>query len=278
MFGYVVVNKPELKIKDCEVYSSFYCSLCQTLKRRFHRISQFTLNYDMVFLAILLTSLYEGEQAEYTYRCFIHPTQKKKLIQNEYLEYAADMTIVLTYLKCEDDVKDENSYKARVFQYALKKQYEKVYQRYPAKCDAIKNALRQSEALEKENNMDLDALSKCSGAFVAEIFSYRNDEWKASLHQLGDYLGRFIYLMDAYEDIKHDEKKGCFNPLKQYIQKEDFEDWYYTVLESIMAQSAQAFEFLPLISYIDILNNIMYAGVWTKYMEIKKKRDEQNER
>ena len=154
MFGYVVVNKPELKIKDYEVYSSFYCSLCQTLKRRFHRISQFTLNYDMVFLAILLTSLYEGEQAEYTYRCFIHPTQKKKLIQNEYLEYAADMTIVLTYLKCEDDVKDENSYKARVFQYALKKQYEKVYQRYPAKCDAIKNALRQSEALEKENNMD----------------------------------------------------------------------------------------------------------------------------
>ena len=66
--------------------------------------------------------------------------------------------------------------------------------------------------------------------------------------------------------------------MKQYIQKEDFEDWYYTVLESIMAQSAQAFEFLPLISYIDILNNIMYAGVWTKYMEIKKKRDEQNER
>lgn len=278
MFGYIVVNKPELKIKDYEVYSSFYCSLCQTLKRRFHKISQLTLNYDMVFLAILLTSLYEGNQEEYSYRCLIHPTQKKKIIQNEYLEYAADMTIILTYLKCEDDVKDENSYKAKMFQSALKKQYEKVYRRYPEKCDAIKEALHQSEELERVNSMDLDALSKCSGAFVAQIFSFRNDEWQTYLYRLGDYLGRFIYLMDAYEDIRYDEKKGCFNPLKQYVQKEDFEAWFYTVLESMMAQSAQAFEVLPLLLYSDILNNIMYAGVWTKYMEIKKKRDEQNDR
>lgn len=277
MFGYIVVNKPELKIKDYETYSSFYCSLCQTLKRRFHRFSQFTLNYDMVFLAILLTSLYEEKQDEYTYRCFIHPTQKKRLIENKYLEYAADMTIVLTYLKCEDDIKDENSLQAKGFRFILKRQYEKVYARYPKKCEAIQDALRQCEVLEKENCTDLDALSKCSGAFVAEIFSYREDVWKPYLYQMGDYLGRFIYLMDAYEDMQHDMEKGCFNPLRSYIQKEDFEEWYHTVLESLIAQSAQAFEFLPVVTYAPILENIMYTGVWVNYMRIKKKRVEQND-
>ena len=272
MFGYVVVNKPELKIKDYERYTSFYCSLCQTLKKRFHRISQFTLNYDMTFLAILLSSLYEGKDQTYTYRCFLHPAQKKQLLQNEFLEYAADMTIVLTYLKCEDDVKDEQSYKAKVFQIALKKQYQKVYERYPQKCEAIKKALSQGEALEKAGSDDLDALSKCTGVFVAEIFSYRQDEWVSYLYTLGDYLGRFIYLMDAYEDIERDKEKGCFNPLQKHMQRTDFEEWYYAILESMMVHSAQAFEFLPLIEHTDILQNIMYAGVWTKYMEIKKKR------
>ena len=57
MFGYVIVNKPELKIKDFDTYQSFYCGLCKALHEDFGRRGQLTLNFDLTFLAILLTAL-----------------------------------------------------------------------------------------------------------------------------------------------------------------------------------------------------------------------------
>ena len=57
MFGYVVINKPELKFKEFDVYKSFYCGLCYSLRSRYGFVGQFTLSYDMTFLVMLLTSL-----------------------------------------------------------------------------------------------------------------------------------------------------------------------------------------------------------------------------
>ena len=87
MFGYVIVNKPELKIKDFDVYRSFYCGLCQCLKKEFGQLSRFSLNYDMTFLAILLTALYEPPTEEKMKRCMIHPMQKHRMYDNIYLSY-----------------------------------------------------------------------------------------------------------------------------------------------------------------------------------------------
>lgn len=272
MFGYVVVNQPELKIKDYEIYRGFYCGLCQRLKKEFGEWSRLSLNFDMTFLAILLTALYEPDSSKKLKRCMIHPMQKHVMYDNEYIAYAAEMTIVLTYLKCKDNWVDEHSYTSHIYQGILKRKYRKIKNKYPKKLAIIEKALKDIGDLEKQKVYDLDALSSLTGAFMAEILCMKDDEWKDELHKMGDYLGRYIYLLDAYDDLEADKKKGCFNPLIEEEKKENFDERMYNILELMIATSCESFEILPIIEYEDILRNVLYSGVWAKFVQTRKKR------
>ena len=97
MFGYVTANKPELKIREFARYKGYYCGLCHTLLKNHGRRGQMTLTYDMTFLVILLSSLYEPKEEEMRKHCLIHPAKKQYMIQNEVSFYASDMNILLTY-------------------------------------------------------------------------------------------------------------------------------------------------------------------------------------
>ena len=207
MFGYVIVNKPELKIKDFDTYQSFYCGLCKALHEDFGRRGQLTLNFDLTFLAILLTALYEPEDQLVRERCVVHPMHRHVKRENAYLRYAADMTIILTYLKCEDDWKDEHRLQARSMLSLLKRPMKRMEEAYPHKIQAIREALQKTAELEKAQSRDLDRLSSLSGVMMAEIVTYRHDEWYDTLYRLGDYLGRFIYIMDAYDYVEDDRRK-----------------------------------------------------------------------
>ena len=68
MFGYVTIDKPELKIKDYTRYKAYYCGLCRVLLESYGFTGQMTLSYDMTFAVILLTSLYECETRLVTHR------------------------------------------------------------------------------------------------------------------------------------------------------------------------------------------------------------------
>ena len=107
MFGYVVLNKPEIKFKDFDLYRSFYCGLCRELKEKYGISGQISLTYDMTFVVILLSALYEPDTQKGTTRCIIHPVRKQTVRRNEVTEYAADMNVLLTYYKCRDDWEDE---------------------------------------------------------------------------------------------------------------------------------------------------------------------------
>ena len=100
----------------------------------------------------------------------------------------------------------------------------------------------------------------------------KEDEWKHRLYELGDYLGRFVYLLDAYDDIERDIQKKQFNPLMELYAQKDFDKRVQAMLEIMIAKCAEAFEGLPILEYIDILRNILYSGVWSKYEMIRKKR------
>ena len=272
MFGYVVVNKPELKIKDFDVYQAFYCGLCKSLHQMFGRSAQASLNYDLTFLAILLTGVYEPTTDIVQERCIIHPVQKHQKLQNEYIAYAAEMTVVLTYLKCADDWSDEHRYRSRAFMALLKSAYEKIHVKYPKKIQRMEEALKKIHSLDDENTTDLDALSSLFGIVMGEIVAYKDDEWYTLLYTLGDYLGRYIYIMDAYDDVEDDIKEDCFNPFKQSYKDNNFDEHVKGILELMIASSADAFEMLPILEHIDILRNIIYSGIWTKYETVRKKR------
>lgn len=272
MFGYVVVNKPELKIKDYDLYQSFYCGLCHSLHRTFGRSAQASLNYDLTFLAILLSGLYEPTTKILQERCVMHPLSKHTKLQNEYIDYAAEMTVVLTYLKCEDDWEDEHRYRSRAFMTLLKSKYQTVKAKYPKKLQRIEAALKDIHALEASESKDLDQLGSLFGIVMGEILAYREDEWKSRLYTIGDYLGRFIYIMDAYDDVEKDVKEHSFNPFVNTYTQEGFDERVKGILELMIASSADAFEMLPILDHVDILRNIIYSGVWAKYEMIRKKR------
>lgn len=272
MFGYVIVNKPELKIKDFDFYQSFYCGLCETLKNHYGRFGQISLNFDMTFLILVLSGLYESEITETSSRCIMHPMKQHIARTSEFSKYGADMTIVLTYLKCKDDWQDEHKQSSHILQSALRKKYEALKNVYPEKIKRIEAALQENDELEQQSCTDLDVLASKTGAFMGEIFCVKEDEWHDSLFTFGDYLGRFIYLMDAYDDLQEDQKEGRFNPFIQYAEREDFDDWVKEILELMMASSAAAFEKLPILLYTNMIRNIIYSGVWAKYDAVRKKR------
>ncbi len=277
MFGYVTVCEPELKMKDFRRYKAYYCGLCQTLKERYGSLGQLTLTYDMTFAIILLTSLYEKEVESESHRCKVHPVKKQNMLRNEFSEYAADMNLILAYYHLKDDWQDEKKAGALLGMKALRKRAEKAVKQYPRQSKVIQRELKALARLEAEDSQDLDATAGCFGRLMEELFIYKKDMWEESLRAMGFYLGKFIYLMDAYEDLEQDLKDGNYNPLKELRHAEDYEKRCGDILQMMMAECSVAFEKLPCLVDADILRNILYAGVWTRYHKIQKKREEKNE-
>ena len=277
MFGYVVVNKQEMKFKDYDIYHSYYCGLCRSLKDNYGLKAQVSLNFDMNFLGILLSALYEVDTVTKQERCIMNPLKKHQASYNECIDYAAKMTIVLTYFKCEDDWLDERKISRQTYKKLIQNSYEKIKAEYPSKVEQIEQCLHKINDYEKQGLHNLDEISKYFGKVMGQIFQYRNDEWSDELYELGFYLGKFIYFIDAYEDIEEDLEKGNYNPLKQLYQTEEFESRCKDILEMMISQATLAFERLPIIEYSEIIRNILYSGVWTKYELIKNKRMEGKE-
>ena len=98
MFGYISINKAEMKFKDYDVYHSYYCGLCKVLKECYGRRGQVTLSFDMTFLVILLTGLYEPDTKTAMVRCIAHPMQKHAAKTNEFTEYAAAINLSLIHI------------------------------------------------------------------------------------------------------------------------------------------------------------------------------------
>ena len=187
------------------------------------------------------------------------------------------MNLLLSYEKCLDDWNDEHMTKKRLMAGLLKSRNAQVCQKYPEKIDKICQCMDMIHEYEKSESRNIDEVAGVFGEIMAEIFAYRQDEWEETLRRMGFFFGKFIYLMDAYEDIETDMEKGTYNPLKDIYQKDDFEELAGQVLLMMMAECSKAFERLPIVENAQILRNILYSGVWSKYDLVKQKRKEQKE-
>lgn len=278
MFGYIIMNKPEIKFKDFDVYRSFYCGLCRELREKYGIAGQISLTYDMTFVILLLSGLYEPPTKRGTTHCIIHPVRKQPVRKNQITEYAADMNLLLTYYKCMDDWKDEKKIIRLGYAKLLEGRNRENQAVYCQKAKRIVALLEELSVLEKAGETDIDRMSGCFGKIMEEIFAYREDMWEPTLRRMGFYLGKFIYLLDAYEDVEKDVENGNYNPFSgDYIMK-GFEEQVRRILIMMLAESCREFEKLPIIKYADILRNILYSGVWCRFEEVSKKRREERER
>lgn len=276
MFGYVLINKPELKIREFEKYRSYYCGLCHALNDEYGSFGRLTLNYDMTFLVMLLSDLYDEEDKTEYGRCIVHPVHKHCSRINEITEYCADMCVLLTYYKCADDWYDEKKLSKRIWAGRLKSKCRKIAEKHPEKAELVKNKLLLLAEMEKEEVTHIDKTARIFGELMAAIFVYKEDEWKNDLYKVGFYLGKYVYLLDAYEDIEEDIKSGSYNPFKGIYENEDFEQHVLNLLLMMIGECTDAFERLPLVENVEILRNILYSGVWSRFGKTKAKNQGRN--
>ncbi|MGN0373952.1 MAG: DUF5685 family protein [Butyrivibrio sp.] len=270
MFGYITINKDELKIKDYNKYQSYYCGVCHSLKTNYGLTGQMTLTYDMTFLAVLLSSLYEDDTKAVMHRCMPHPVKKHSAIYNEYTDYAAAMNVLLTYHKLKDDWEDERSIKSNTMAGLLKRAFRKASALYPRQSEVIAECIRSQREYEENNETSIDTVSQPTGRMLGEIFDMKQDEWSSYLKRTGFFLGKFIYILDAYDDLEKDIKKNNYNPLIPHRDETDFKDSCERLLITVAAESSRAFEALPILDNGDILRNILYSGVWSKFYKIER--------
>lgn len=274
MFGYININQEELSDENKKSYQAYYCGLCRRLKESCGTKGQMLLNYDMTFLIVLLTGLYELSNEEVNFVCGLHPMKKQTAYLNEATDYAADMNVILSYQNFEDDWKDDKSYAKRTFMKMFEKDYERIRGIYPRQVQAIETYMKRQAEAEQNKETNLDVVAGLFGGVLGEIFAWKDDMWAEELRCLGFYMGKFIYIMDAYEDRKSDERKDAFNPLRT-MEKEkpaDYETLCKLILTSMMSECAKSFERLPILLHADILRNILYSGVWSKYEYIQMKQ------
>ena len=273
MFGYITIAAAGLSKERQERYRAMYCGLCRMLGSRYGAVGQMTLSYDVTFLYLLLSSLYEPEEAQGRARCVPHPLHSHPYVCNELAEYCCDMNLALAYHKCQDDWQDDKSPLSYAETALLKKGYRQIAARYPEKCEAIESCLRELGELEKSGKGTLDAAANLSARMLGVIYRYREDMWADELEKMGQALGRFIYLMDAYDDLPADLRRKRFNPLREYRANENYEDFVKESLTMLIGECTEIFEVLPLVQDMDILRNILYAGCWTRYEQLQQKRN-----
>ena len=267
MFGYVTVNKQDLTIGGYERYRAYYCGLCRTLNGRYGRKGQFLLSYDLTFLTILLEGVYEDPLADEMHRCVPHPAKSHRMLFNTITEYTADMCVLLSYYHLQDDWEDDRRAAGLAGVKLLQKDLRRIESLYPRQARAVRECVHQLSVYEKENESSLDKTAGLTGHMLSEIFAFREDTWTDELMEVGFYLGKFIYLLDAYKDLAKDRKRGKYNVWAHYADRKDFEALVENTLTMMMAEAARYFERLPIVQDADILRNVLYSGVWQKFRE-----------
>ena len=244
------------------------------MKEDYGFMGQMTLTYDMTFAVILLSSLYETIAKHEEHRCKVHPVKRQHMLRNEITSYAAAMNVLLAYYHMEDDWQDDRKVSSLMTKSLIQGKAKKIIEKYPRQSKVIQQSLRELGECERENSMDIDRAAGCFGRLMAELFVWKEDIWEKTLRKMGFYLGKFIYLMDAYEDIEEDLKQGRYNHFTELYKKETFEQDCQQILKMMMAETSKVFEQLPILEDAEILRNILYAGVWTRYGQIRCRRKE----
>ena len=290
MFGYVTPYKMELKIKDYEMFKAYYCGLCISIKNNFSNLCRMSLNYDMTFLGILLDSLEYNKHKYVVTRCIAHPMKKKpKVVDNKALDYAAFCNVALVYYKLLDDYNDDNSLNKKFISMYIKKFINKSEEDLSPVLVNIEENIKKLSSLEKSQDIiSIDELSDPFASLTAFIISYyyKNEDFYDNLYNLGYNLGRWIYIIDAYDDLKEDMEKHKFNAINKAFNTENlsYEDLITQQVSRIefnLLMSAnttvEALNRLPINKNKDLLFNILQLGLMNKIEIIKSRSDKKHE-
>lgn len=266
MFGYVSANPKLMTDEELQRYRSAYCGLCRCLGKRHGQMTRLSLTYDMTFLALFLGGMYEPEEQKEAFWCVVHPKGKHDSVITTYTEYAADMNVLLAYLNCMDNWKDDRNPAALAESMVFRAGYRKAVERYPRQAAAIEREMAELARLEAEQCANPDLPANCFGRLLGELFVVDEDDYFAQeLRQFGYFLGKFIYLYDACMDYEADRRSGSYNPLVLGLHRELDEETARALLTGYISMCVRIFDRLPIVQDSVIIKNILFSGVWQEF-------------
>jgi hypothetical protein len=287
MFGYVTPCKMELKIKDFEKFKAYYCGLCRSIKGSYGNLPRLALNYDMTFLALLLDSLSDEKSNVEKQFCSLHPLKKRVVFMgNSAIDYAAFFNVFLTYYKFMDNFEDDKSLKSKMFASILKI-YLKKSPSYNSEISKKASDILETLRIEEKAFMgkSLDELSHhfadLTGCILAFYEKDKNHEDK--LYSLGYNLGKWIYIIDAYDDLEKDMKDRKFNAINSAFNSENlpYNEFAESVKERVCfiltmcgAYCIENLNKLPIKRNYDLLYNILQYGLMEKMDKVFNGKEE----
>jgi len=266
MFGYVTADASRLTREQAARYQSCYCGLCRTLRREYGPAARFFLTYDMTFLILLLSSLYEPDESAGRERCLAHPAKPHDWWESSFTSYAAAMNTALAWYKCLDDWHDDRNLLRRADAALLGSQAEKARNAYPRVCGVIERSLAALGEIERSASPAPDEGANAFGNLMGELFVYYpDDRWADTLRRFGFSLGKFVYFLDAACDLESDRQRGRYNPFAAIAPEKARGEDFAGHLTLLIGDAVREFETLPLLQDLELLRNILYSGVWAKY-------------
>jgi hypothetical protein len=276
MIGYVKIYKPELKLKELTLYNAYYCGICKALGDRYGLVYRNALNYDTVFLAVLADCFNNRENPIETFRCVLHPIKKKpRCVPSATMDAVADITVFLSYHKLLDDKNDDDSFWSGIGSSLIKGGYSKSKYRIGETAVRIESFLDRLHELEKSGTDDIDSVSDCYASIIRDTVKYMVDaekNVKDAASWIGYNIGKWIYILDAVDDISDDRKTGSYNPViarYPWNQGEDVKDYLKRIRESIsfilftgLEEASATFDLIDKNINSGIIKNILYEGMF----------------
>ena len=279
MFGYIKPLAPELKVKEQEAFRAIYCGLCKQLGRVYGPMSRLTLSYDFAFLAMLAIGV-RGELVEFSQeRCMVHPLKKRNICQDcDSLDLSAAMATILLYHKLEDNLADGKAGEKALCMAALpfaKNAYDKAAEKLPQLAQLAREQMAEQAILEREHCPSVDRASEPTAKILEALLGGLSEDpgQQLVLRRIGYLLGRWVYLMDALDDLEEDIQNDNYNPFRYCDEgEENKEEQAVASLYLTIAEIIKAYDLLEVTYFDGLLSNVFRLGLKHSVDQLQQKK------
>ncbi|MEI6100703.1 MAG: DUF5685 family protein [Eubacteriales bacterium] len=263
MFGYIHPRKCELRVHEYETYKAYYCGLCKTLLHTYSAAATAVVNFDCTFLYLLGDSLASSENQLTRCKCLLHPVERKMQITVPAAAYPAAVNVLLAYYKIKDDVADGKAQMALVQPFLVSASH-RAAREYPATDQFIKTMNDELGRIQAAHSGSIDEAAHPFAHLLGTLFRELSVDESENLYGLGYNLGRWIYIIDAADDIQKDIKNGSYNVFAEKygdaghpgIRREAEFNLFFS-----LAKASEAYARMSLLKNKGILDNILYLGL-----------------
>ena len=258
MFGYLQVQKSELLVREWEAYQSVYCGLCKQMGRDYSFLARLSLSYDCTFYAMLLMSLRRSCEGFDNGRCTFNPLKKCRFaLCGQCLQQGGGVFGDLGILQIAGRSVRQRLFKrllVRLVKPFFSRWHKKAARNYPELETLAAQMMQAQRQTEQDSACGIDAAAHPTGDMLGSVLRLeaQDDMQERVFYEFGYQIGRWIYLMDAADDLDDDVKRGGFNPFRNYTG-DDLRAYQTATLNQSLARAADAYQLITLIDFRGIL-------------------------